>query len=279
VAEKPEIKRILVALEPSASGRAALAAAAEMAASLHAELVGVYVEDIDLLHMAGLPFCREYSVEALEGRDMDTGAMARAFRGQASRLRRAMELAADRQQVRWSFRVARGPVAGELLAASEEADLVIVGRAARPSRRRARVGSTTRTIVTSGTRTVVVVHPGGAVARPVLVWFDGSRSAMRALITGARLAAEDHKNICVLLAATDEKKAKKLRAKAVELLADQGVRARYALPSSIDLPGLLQAMQAERCRTLVVPADSPVLSEEASTAVLERIDCPVVLVR
>ena len=53
------IRRILVALDASRHSLAALEAAAELAARLKAELVGLFVEDIDLLRLAGLPFARE----------------------------------------------------------------------------------------------------------------------------------------------------------------------------------------------------------------------------
>jgi len=279
MADGLDIRRILVALEPSESGRAALAAAAEMAARLEAELIGVYVEDIDLLNMAALPFGREYSTETTGGRDVDRGAMVRALRGEAGRLRREMEAAARREHVRWSFRVARGRVAAELLTASEDADVMIVGRASHTTPRRVRVGSTTRTVVSRGKHTVIVTQTAGIVARPVLVWFDGSRASVRALVTGARLAAEDHKNIVVLLAAADADEAELLRAPAAALLAELGLDARYAVPATFDVAGVLDLMRRERCRTLVAAAESALLGDEAAVAVLERVDCPVVVVR
>ena len=50
------LARILVALDASASGRAALAGAAALAAELQAELLGLFVEDANLLRLASLPF-------------------------------------------------------------------------------------------------------------------------------------------------------------------------------------------------------------------------------
>jgi hypothetical protein len=50
-----EIHRILVALDASVRSLAALEAAAELAAEWHAELLGLFVEDVELLRLAATP--------------------------------------------------------------------------------------------------------------------------------------------------------------------------------------------------------------------------------
>ena len=52
-------RRILVAIDTSPHGSAALEAAARLATELRAELEGLFIEDINLLRLAGLPFARE----------------------------------------------------------------------------------------------------------------------------------------------------------------------------------------------------------------------------
>ena len=58
------VKRILIALDPSRRGQSALQAAAHLAAGTGAELAGLFVEDINLLRLAGLPFARELGMLA-----------------------------------------------------------------------------------------------------------------------------------------------------------------------------------------------------------------------
>ncbi len=58
-AEEPKKNRILVAIDTSPHGRAALEAAADLAAASSAELCGLFVEDLNLLRLAGLPFAHE----------------------------------------------------------------------------------------------------------------------------------------------------------------------------------------------------------------------------
>ncbi|MBK7177644.1 MAG: universal stress protein [Chloroflexi bacterium] len=54
-----KIQRILVALDASPHSLAALEAAIDLAERLDAELQGLFVEDINLLRLAQLPFARE----------------------------------------------------------------------------------------------------------------------------------------------------------------------------------------------------------------------------
>ena len=60
------IRRILIALDASTHSLAALHAAAEMAANMQAELIGLFVEDENLLHLAGLPFAQEVRSSSAE---------------------------------------------------------------------------------------------------------------------------------------------------------------------------------------------------------------------
>lgn len=120
-----KIRRVIVGLDPVQQSRALLEAAAEHAARLQAELLGLFVENQDLLHFAGLPFAREVGFESATRRSLDVESMERTLRTLAREARQALESVAGGTQVQWSFRVVRGAPAAELLAAAEESDLVI----------------------------------------------------------------------------------------------------------------------------------------------------------
>jgi len=72
-----KIRRVIVGLEPASRNAAKLEAAARLAARMEAELVGLFVENIDLLHFAGLPFAREVGFASATRREV---ARATAFR-------------------------------------------------------------------------------------------------------------------------------------------------------------------------------------------------------
>jgi K+-sensing histidine kinase KdpD len=126
------IRRVIVGLDPVQQSRALLEAAAELAGRMQAELLGLFVENQDLLHFAGLPFAREMGFESATLRALDVESMERTLRALASEARQALESAAEGTRVQWSFRVVRGAPAAELLAAAEESDLVIANLEAEP---------------------------------------------------------------------------------------------------------------------------------------------------
>ena len=64
--DPPSESRVLVAVDASAASLLALELAADLAAALRASLTGLYVEEEDLLHAAGLPFARRVRAQSGE---------------------------------------------------------------------------------------------------------------------------------------------------------------------------------------------------------------------
>jgi len=117
------IRRITVVQESGEATRA-LHAVAEAAAALEAELAGLFVEDVELLHFAGLPFAREIGVFSAQALDVRT--MERRLRYQAEEARRALAAAAEGKPLRWSFRIERGSLHAQVRSALADADLVVL---------------------------------------------------------------------------------------------------------------------------------------------------------
>ena len=120
-------RRIVVTLDASACGRAALEAAAQLAAEFQAELQGLFVEDVDLLRLANLPFASEIPLPCAVPRQLEPARIQCAFRAHAERVRQALAEAADRLRLRWSFQVLQGDVVQTSRALAEEAELLILG--------------------------------------------------------------------------------------------------------------------------------------------------------
>lgn len=117
------IRRITVVQESVQAARA-LDAVAEAAAALEAELTGLFVENEELLHFAGLPFAREIGVFSAQALDVRT--MERRLRYQAEEARRALAAAAEGKPLRWSFRIERGSLSAQVRSALADADLVVL---------------------------------------------------------------------------------------------------------------------------------------------------------
>jgi nucleotide-binding universal stress UspA family protein len=128
-------RRVIVGFDAAAPlDRTALEAAAGITARIEGELTGLFVENIDLLHMAALPFTREVGFPSAASRELDVERMERALRAVAGEAHRMLGTIAAGARLNWSFRVTRGVFATELASAAEEADLVLVpGAAGGPS--------------------------------------------------------------------------------------------------------------------------------------------------
>src|SRR5215470_14508659 len=242
------LHRILVALDASTHSMAALAAAVQLAAAMEAELEGLFVEDINLLRLAGLPFAREVrhtaSLEAL-----DSPRMERALRAQAAQAREALAAAAGRAQVHWSFRVVRGQVAQEVLAAAAQVDLVTLGKQGRSRSPGARLGSTALRVASGAPGALLLVEYGVPAGQPVLFLFDGSEGAKHALQAAAHFFEA------------------------------MGVHPHFRRLPGADVHTLSRALLAEGDGLVVLSARSTLLPEETIQKLLDRIRNPVLLIR
>lgn len=123
----PKIQRILVAVDASPHSRAALEAAGELAARFDAELLGIFVEDLNLLRLAGLPFSEEMGLFSARRRRLRSGDLKRQLRIQARRAHETFSVVVERTHVSGEFHIVRGSVSHKILEASADADIVLFG--------------------------------------------------------------------------------------------------------------------------------------------------------
>jgi nucleotide-binding universal stress UspA family protein len=276
---EPTIRRILVALDASPHSQAALEAASELADVLKAELVGIFVEDVNLLRLAGLPFAREVGYPSGTDRPLDSPSMERELRIQAEQVRQTLAGVAVRRQIRWSFRVVRGQVATELLTAAQEADLLALGRASWASTRRVRLGATARVVVAQAPHPVLLLQHGHTICQPVQLVYDESPAAKRALATAAQLAALTGGHLMVMLVTDALESGQGLQAEVDERLQVAQVKGRYRPLVNPTAEELAQALRMAGGGTLIISADHPLLEGEGLPTLLDAMDCSVVLVR
>lgn len=270
------IRRILVALDASPSSLAALNAAAGVAATLGIELSGLFVADVNLLRVAELPSAR--ALGSFSGRPLplERRVIERGLRAEARRAREALAAVAERDLLSWSFRVARGMVAPEILAAASEANLVVLGRAGWSG---SRLGSTARAVAMSAPGPALIA---GRETRPgsTVVLYDGSAASERALALAAGLAGK--RNVKILVPA-DGQDTRSLAARAVRRLAERGVPASSVEVPSGDVPGDVSALarvaNREVADLLLVPGDTLKGGEAVLAGLVEEIECPILLVR
>jgi len=170
----PAFRRIVVGVDASPASLDALAAAAALAGKLRADLAGLFVEDADLLRLAGLPFAGVVRLPSGVPERLDRAKAEAELRALAARAREALERAASAQRVACTFRVARGEVVAEVLAAAEAPDLLVLGAGGHRRSGNARAGETVRQAAARGRSSVLVLRRGGRLGESVVAVDDGT---------------------------------------------------------------------------------------------------------
>lgn len=269
------IRRVLVALDASPASLAAARAAARLAADLEAELVGLFVEDLDLLHLTRSPIARHVDLLTAAADPVDSLDVERQLRAQADRARRALAQLAERSQVSWSFQVARGRVASEILAAVGEYDLVSLGRFGRSLRHPWRLGKIARALLAEGNRCTLLIERMEEIRPPVIVVFDGSEAGRRALAMATHFSGPRPDALLVLTLGDDTDR---LRREATAALDEVAVQAKVIdLGPTLDSK-VVTVVHRRHAGLVVLPVGGPALGEEEVQGLLNQIDCPVLAV-
>jgi hypothetical protein len=239
--------------------------AAGVAALLEAELEGVFVEDTELIRSAGLPFLRELRLATLDESALDAERLQRELRAAARRVREHLEQSARALGLASSFRVWRGDLGAEILAASLDAELFALGRIGRFAPLRSRP---------KGVR--IPPRPGHLT---VGVLFDGGGASVKSLTTAAELARNRRAALSVILEPRPGMDAKTLRAQATEILLGIPARALLLESESDGTAALARTIVSAGIDLLVVDSENPMLAAPSLWECLEAIDCPILIHR
>jgi hypothetical protein len=254
--------RILLALDSASDNRNALRTGVRLAARMHAELLGMFLEDTDLLRIAGLPFAEEILHWSARERSLGAGELERSLKALAARVQQELALAALEANVRWSFRVERGPRLQLLLEAGDRYDLLLVGE-----RRRSAAG---------------LAAPDRARRQPtVYLVFTDSKAGKRALRAGAALLQTHSAQLTVFVAGPDRAATRDLHAEAILRLEKEGLIAQLVdCPAGIPGESLSERLAGLCGIALILPLGSELpRNPERFQQLLERVNCPLVLVR
>jgi nucleotide-binding universal stress UspA family protein len=246
------IHRILVALDASPHSLAALDAAVDLAARLDAELEGLFVEDVALLRVTELPCAREVLYFSAAEAPLTREGMESELKSQSERARQALQAAAQRAQVEWTFRTARGEVTTEVKAAAAGVDLLAIGKGGWSLGRRLRAGSTALELAASALSVLLLPERGIPEDAHLVVYFDGSPAAHHGLQAAARLARAGLDGITLLVAMDGEAEPSELESQAMAVLNEEDLDI-HSLPFHEAGQGnLLEVLKTQKSGVLVI---------------------------
>lgn len=272
-----KIERILVALDASPHSIAALDAAAGLAVMHQAELVGLFVEDIDLLNLAELPFSREIIYPQALGRRIEVPLMTARLKELAEEARKAISESALRAGVEWMFLVRRGGVLTELLKEVDRCDLLVLGKASHvEKRRRVRLGTTAADLLARSSRPVLVLQHGEVCRGPAILLYDGSAGTRASLPAAFEVGKMFEGTPVVLLLAKEREEAETMKRQIGEKLGEEEVRFRRCSP--LEHGGLVRIAHEEEAGVVILVGPLSVPPEELPE-MLDRLDRPVLAFR
>lgn len=270
------LNRIIVALDASPASMAALEFAADLAARNNAELIGVFVEDINLIRVGQLLVSKEIGRFSANSRSLESGDIERELRLHARIVEIAMASVAEKANLRWSFRNPRGVIHNELLSASQDSDLIIFGKTGYSGRRKA--GSTARHLIThSDIHSLILrhrLHPNSS----VLLIYDGSEASERGLLT-TRLISTPETQIRILLIAPEKTQYIEFQNHIRSLHDEVLSAAAFQHVQSLDQVDLIQIARIQRCGVIVIPAETGSMTSSNLVELIDNADCAVLLIR
>jgi len=273
------VRRILVPLDASSHSMSALDIAAELASYFNAELMGLFVEDINLLRLAESPFAQEISFFSPVFRRLDREHLKLQLRIQAERMRAALVSRAARADVPWSFRVTRGGVPTEVLAAAAEADMTIMGKVGMSLIQAAQTGSTVRSIIARSRGMTLILQQGFRLESPIMTVYSGSDLSQRALRISSDLQKMRMRPMTVFIPAGDKAEFDRLRDEAEALLKQYEVEGVFRILDEERISRLSRTLNLAGLHLLVLPCEEPYFCGDAVQSLVDRLSNPVLLIR
>jgi nucleotide-binding universal stress UspA family protein len=273
------INRILVALDASAVNRSVLQAATTLAVNLDAELNALFIEDINLLRLAELPFAREIVYGSDTGRGINVADMERSMLMQTKRLRELVGTIAQQSRLRIAFDVERGDIASAICHASRQTDLLIIGKNSQLLRQSLKVGTIAQALLSSTHCNLMVLQHGATIERPVVVTFDGSDVSLTAVLLASRLARQDHNVLIVLFPAVNDHRYQLLYNQLMKEITNTSLQIRPVRLPENTVAQILQAIKQYQGRILLLETGCSFLTADQTREIVMQADIPVVLLR
>lgn len=268
--------RVLVLIDGSRMSYAALEAAADIAGKRGADVLGVFVEELNLVRSAGYGFSREVGSASGISRPFDQEILEQRMRGVAERARAALARAVKHSGGRQALSIARGHVIDEVLALAGPDDLLVLGRAGWSSPIGARLGSTARGLIRQSPGRVLLWCEQTLPARNRVVVFlnDHDEANHRAALAAAEISRYYHQPVTIILGAGIEPASKRLDAirRDLDVL---GAGTRFRVLSDTDPVKVARVLREEGASQLVLSRECTLFDEPGAEQLLAALRLPV----
>lgn len=274
--QAPDRGRVLVLIDGSRMSYAALEAAADIAGKRDAEILGVFVEELNLLRSAGYGFSREVGSVSGISRPFDATILEQRMRRLADHARAALAGAVRPRGGKAALSIARGHVIDEVLAMAGPDDLLVLGRAGWSIPAGARLGSTARGLIRQSPGKVLLWCEQKLPYQNRVVVFlnDHDEPNHRAALAAAEISRHSHQPVTIILDADGEPAADRLDAIRHDLdVLGTGTRVRV-MPDTHPAT-IARVLREEQASQLVISRECSLFSEPGAEQLLAALSLPV----
>lgn len=276
--DSPAGGRILVLLDGSPMSYAALEAAADIAARTGADVLGVFVEETNLLRSAGYSFSREVGSVSGISRAFDAAGIERRLQRLADQARRALARAVTGRDGGQELTIARGRVVEEVLALAGPQDLLVLGRVGWSSSPGARLGSTARSLVQRSPGRVMLwcEQPMTAPGRIVVFLNDHDQANQRAVEAAAEASVRYHQPVTAMLCPGTSVAPEQLDS-IRQSLGALGAGVRLQVLPTADPATIAQAVRREHASHMIVSRECGLFQKPGADQLLVALNLPVTI--
>jgi nucleotide-binding universal stress UspA family protein len=268
------IERVVVPLDAAGESLVAIETAGRLAAHAGAKLHGIFVEDEDLLHLASLPFARQFTLGG-PAEKLTTEHVELHLRVAAERARRELFAGAQRHGVTGSFEIVRGGPASALSGASER-DLVVAGALTRPIAGHFRVECRWWSSIEAMPGPFLLARHAWSARGAVVMLLDDRSAASSRLLAAAALIAQGADSVLTVIC-PPEVAGTAFETWIADRLADRPVRLEVEVAPA-EPSALRQRIRELDCRLLAIEAGGAVGRGDRLRDLVERFGCDILIV-
>ena len=271
--------RVLILLDGSRLSLAALEAAAEIALARNAEVLGIFVEETNLLRTAEYGFAQEVGGSSGLTRPLQAAALEARMQALAEQARRVLQQTMERRGLVQTLQLCRGRVAEEVLSLMQPEDVVVLGRVGWSGILGTRLGSTAQALLRQAPGEVLLwTEPRPQRENRVLVLLNHQQASNhRALRVGAELARRNQQPLSVLIGIGSEssESTESLAEDVLSFLQRTDITARIKSVPNAAVGAVIRAMQEEGATQLVISRTNTLIAEQGAEALLAQLNLPI----
>lgn len=269
--------KVMLRMSGGSASPLVLEVATRVARTFRGELRGLFIENEELLALAGLPFAREISLAGRRSRSLSLDVVRQEMAAASAAMEREFERLKQRARISAYFEVIQGAAEDALQRAMRDTGILAIGEPvtlATPD-----VFAKLFQDLTGLSGVVVVGCEARRAKGPVLSVIDPACDVALLVDTAEKIAGEGDEQVVIIVAAGDNAEAERLESEARTAI-DAGTRYRFERIVAITPRSLAALVAGDQGGLVIARAGGPVAEDGGGASRFAcAIDCPLFLLR